>query len=177
MGAKRAIRHIDIAIVAVLAGALAFQLWSSGLWSENGEPDRPYLSGEKFRGDVIAIDGEKVSWPESQCWTAFVVDPGCGPCRQLAKGWSQSREPDVSWFFEGADSMIVSFVERFGIRSESAYRLTDIEGNTVPARALGFVATPTRIVFGPDRMASDVRVTHSIPGPDARNLLCAREVR
>ncbi len=159
-----------IMVSSGMAVLLAIQLRTA---APSGEQPPPLLPGASLTIDVDGLDSLS-SWPDGDCFLLYVMDPSCVGCAALAAAWSQSAPADISvrWLFSAERlSEVESFVREYGLERSSTLLLGSRQ-DPISTREAGFVATPTRIVFGSQRKALDVRVTQAIPGSSEIRKYC-----
>lgn len=158
----------------VSAGLAVLLIVQVRLAPPSGEQLPPFLPGASLS---IAIEGldSLSSWPSEDCFLLFVMDPNCAGCAELAAEWSRSAPSDVTvhWLFSAERlSEVESFVRQYGLERRHTLLLGSKQ-DPIGIKEAGFVATPTRVVFGSRREARDVRVTQNIPGSNELRDFCA----
>lgn len=112
------------------------------------------------------------SWPETDCFVAFIMDTKCAACRRLAGNLKDREKPiPLLWIFGEPVDEVEEFIGQTGLNGQEVF-LLGTPDQPLGTRAAGFVATPTRIAFGAKQYAYDVRVTPEIPDASALQNLC-----
>lgn len=162
-------------VIGALGILLAVQLANRGLGFSSDSELHPFLPGDTFRGTLVEIDGDR-SWPTAGCWVGFIMDPNCQACIRLAadKRETAARRAGAQphYLFEGTPERVSQFAREYGLPTGSVLLLADRRGRPTSARRMGFVATPTRVVFTEDRVAADVRVSSEMPTDGELRRIC-----
>jgi hypothetical protein len=80
----------------------------------------------------------------------------------------------VSWLFADSIAKVERFVDFVDLDLRDVFMLGSPRHPIEGTRAAGFVATPTRMVFGADRYVFDVRATQQIPTSSMLKEMCDR---
>jgi len=151
-------------------------------WVVASREARAMASLDPFQvGGSFSVRLQGISEPPEGCWTAFIVEPGCAGCRNLAAAVGQDvvahERVNIVWIVAAGLDEATRFAAGHSLPPERTFFL-EAAKRAPPVRVLrrlGIPGVPTRVVVSSSpRMVLDIELGGAVPEDSTYAALCTR---
>lgn len=155
----------------------------------DGSPERdddalfeilPLRPGERFRGDLVRLNGREPYSHTGDCSVVLVFDPGCPTCGMLADTIRERRNyalrDRLVWASTTSPERARDFARQHGLSTARIALIEGVAGDEAWDRlhALGITAVPTMVLISSSNgEVRHLQVQPSPPHPDTVARRCA----